>query len=124
MGISFVNRTIPIYAGVVTKKIIMSFYKSTKHSIENNFAGLNWHTFRTGDILNIKGLKVVPFHVDHSIPAAYGFIVYRAFDAAKIVNFEIFAPYAPRLDEILTSRSLPNLADAAMATTVSAPRAG
>ena len=56
----------------------------------------------------------------YGTPAAYGFIVYKAFDAAKIVNFEIFAPYAPRLDKILTSRSLPNLADAARATTVSA----
>jgi len=64
LGISFVNRTIPIYTGVVSKKIIIAFYKSTKRSIENNFAGLNWHTFRTGDILNIKRLNVVPFHVD------------------------------------------------------------
>lgn len=53
-------------------------------------------------------------------PTAYGFIVYRNFETAQTVNFEIFVPYAPRLDEILTSRSLPNLADAARATTVSA----
>ena len=54
-------------------------------------------------------------------PAAYGFTIYRAYvDAVKIVNFEIFTPYAPRLDEILSSRSLANLADSPRATTVSA----
>ncbi|MBN2808142.1 MAG: S8 family serine peptidase [Deltaproteobacteria bacterium] len=53
-------------------------------------------------------------------PAAYGFIVYRASEATKAVNFEIFVPYAPRLDKITPSRSLPNLADVPRATTVSA----
>ena len=102
LGVSFVNRTIPIYAGVVTRKIIMAFYKSTKLSIENNFAGLNWHTFRTGNILNIKGMKVVPFHVDHSIPAAYGFIVYSS--AGPIVytgDFRMHGPLSNMTEEFI-----------------------
>ncbi len=53
-------------------------------------------------------------------PAAYGFIIYQAFDTTSTVNFEIFAPNAPRLDTILTSRSISNLADTPKATTVSA----
>jgi ribonuclease J len=77
-GLSFVNRTIPIYSGEVTRKIILAFYKSAKFTLDNNYGDLNWHTFRTGDILSIKGLKIVPIHVDHSIPAAYGFIVYTS----------------------------------------------
>ena len=77
-GLSFVNRTIPIYTGVVTKRIIRAFCKSAKDSIANNFNGLNWQTFRTGDIINIKGMKIVPFHVDHSVPGAYGFIIYTS----------------------------------------------
>ncbi len=74
-GLSFINRNIPIYTGVFTKKIISAYYKCSKDSISNNYGGLEWNLFRTGDVLNIKGLKVIPVHVDHSIPAAYGFII-------------------------------------------------
>lgn len=74
-GLSFANRNIPIYTGVFTKKIIIAYYKSSKHSICNNYNGLDWRLFRTGDVIDIKGLKIFPVHVDHSIPAAYGFII-------------------------------------------------
>ena len=74
-GLSFINRKIPIYTGVFTKKIISAYSKCSKFSISNNYKGLEWNLFRTGDILNIKGLKIIPLHVDHSIPAAYGFII-------------------------------------------------
>ncbi|MHA1351087.1 MAG: MBL fold metallo-hydrolase [Promethearchaeota archaeon] len=74
-GLSFINKNIPISTGVFTKKIISAYYKCSKDSISNNYGGLKWNLFRTGDVLNIKGLKVIPVHVDHSIPAAYGFII-------------------------------------------------
>ncbi len=74
-GLSFVNRNIPIHAGEVTKKIILAFHESSKLSIRNNYSGLNWKPFRTGDTIEIKEMKIIPFHVDHSIPAAYGFII-------------------------------------------------
>jgi len=75
LGLSFINRSIPIYTGQFTKKIISAYSKSSKSSIMNNFKGINWNLFRTGDIINIKGLEIIPVHVDHSIPAAYGFII-------------------------------------------------
>jgi len=74
-GLSFINRNIPIYTGVFTKKIISAYYKCSKVSISNNYGGLKWNLFRTGDVLDIKGVKIIPVHVDHSIPAAYGFII-------------------------------------------------
>ena len=74
-GLSFINRNIPIYTGVFTQKIISAYSKCSKVSISNNYGGLEWDLFRTGDILNIKGLEIIPVHVDHSIPAAYGFII-------------------------------------------------
>ena len=74
-GLSFINRNIPVYTGVFTKKIISAYSKCSKVSISNNYGGLEWNLFRTGDVLNIKGLKIIPVHVDHSIPAAYGFII-------------------------------------------------
>ncbi|MDX1799249.1 MAG: MBL fold metallo-hydrolase, partial [Candidatus Lokiarchaeia archaeon] len=92
-GLSFVNRTIPIYTGVVTKRIIRAFCKSGEDVTDNNFHNLNWHTFRTGDILDIKGLKITPFHVDHSIPAAYGFIIYTS--AGPVVYTGDFRRHGP-----------------------------
>ena len=74
-GLSFINRNIPVYTGVFTKKIISAYSKCSKASISNNYGGLEWNLFRTGDVLDIKGLKIIPVHVDHSIPAAYGFII-------------------------------------------------
>ncbi|MFW9949006.1 MAG: MBL fold metallo-hydrolase [Candidatus Thorarchaeota archaeon] len=75
LGLSFINKEIPIYAGQFTRKIISAYSKCSKSSLMNNFEGIKWNLFRTGDILNIKGLEIIPVHVDHSIPAAYGFIV-------------------------------------------------
>ncbi|NVM16421.1 MAG: hypothetical protein HWN80_01805 [Candidatus Lokiarchaeota archaeon] len=74
-GLSFINRNIPVYTGVFTKKIISAYYKCSTVSICNNYGGLDWNLFRTGDVLDIKGLEIIPVHVDHSIPAAYGFII-------------------------------------------------
>lgn len=102
LGLSFVNRTIPIYTGFVTKKIINAFYRSAKYTLKNNFGGLRWRTFRTGDILDIKGMKIVPFHVDHSIPAAYGFIIYSS--AGPIVytgDFRMHGPLSNMTEEFL-----------------------
>lgn len=102
LGVSFINRMIPVYTGVVTKKIIKAFYRSSRTSLENNFKGLIWRTFRTGDILDIKGMKIVPFHVDHSIPAAYGFILYSS--AGPIVytgDFRMHGPLSHMTEEFL-----------------------
>lgn len=102
LGLSFINRTIPVYMGVVTKKIIKAFYRSARRTLENNFKGLNWHTFRTGDIIDIKGMRIVPFHVDHSIPAAYGFIIYSS--AGSIVytgDLRMHGPLSRMTEEFL-----------------------
>ncbi|MFX1450812.1 MAG: MBL fold metallo-hydrolase [Promethearchaeota archaeon] len=110
-GLSFVNRAIPIYTGVVTKRIIRAFCKSGENVSDNNFHNLNWHTFRTGDILDIKGLKITPFHVDHSVPAAYGFIIYTS--VGPIVYTGDFRRHGPLsnmteefLEEIKTHNTL------------------
>jgi mRNA degradation ribonuclease J1/J2 len=36
------------------------------------------NTFRTGDVFRIGLLEVEPIHVDHSVPGAYGFIIYTS----------------------------------------------
>ncbi|MFX1364101.1 MAG: MBL fold metallo-hydrolase [Promethearchaeota archaeon] len=74
-GISFLNRNIPIYTGVVTKRIIKACSRSSAQRFENFLYGLKWIKFRTGDIIKLKKMEIYPIHVDHSIPAAYGFII-------------------------------------------------
>ena len=51
--------------------------------------------------------------------APYGFVVKRI-SSSRNVNLEIFAPKVARLDEIVTARSLANLADSPGAMTVAA----
>jgi mRNA degradation ribonuclease J1/J2 len=35
-----------------------------------------YQTFLIGKMINVGGLVIEPIHVDHSIPAAYGFIIH------------------------------------------------
>ena len=72
-GLSFINRNIPIYTGPMTRSIIEANSRSSPISFENFYYGLDWQCFRTGVKKTIKGMEVIPIHVDHSIPAAYGF---------------------------------------------------
>ena len=51
--------------------------------------------------------------------AVYGFAI-GCFSCSRAVNFEVFAPKLERLDEVVNSRSLANLADAPSAMTVAA----
>ncbi|MFX1281232.1 MAG: MBL fold metallo-hydrolase [Promethearchaeota archaeon] len=77
-GLSFINRNIPIYTGVVSKRIIKASSLCIPPKFENFLYGLHWIRFRTGNVINIKRLEIFPVHVDHSIPAAYGFIIYTS----------------------------------------------
>lgn len=77
-GFPFLNRNIFIYTDVITARIITAKYESTTPRMDTYYRGLAFKTFRTGDIINIKGLKIEPIHVDHSMTAAYGFIIYTS----------------------------------------------
>lgn len=101
-GIPFLNRNIPIYMGVVTKRIIQAKYDSSKVRMETYYRSLKFKTFRTGDVIDIKGLKIEPIHVDHSIPAAYGFIIYTS--AGPIVysgDFRFHGPLAYMTQDLI-----------------------
>ena len=70
---------IPIYTGDFTKSIILAYSDSSGKNFENFYYGLNWQTFRSKhdkkEGIKIKGMEIYPVHVDHSTPAAYGFIM-------------------------------------------------
>lgn len=76
--ISFLKREIPVYCGETTATILKAYSKVHLPSLEFNFEGLKFKTFRTGDRIKIGSIEVEPVHVDHSVPGSYGFIIYTS----------------------------------------------
>jgi ribonuclease J len=72
--LTFVDEKIPVHCGVGTKIIIEALEKSSKICIGEHI----YKTFRTGDTIQVGSLEIEPVHVDHSIPAAYGFIIHTS----------------------------------------------
>ena len=72
--ITFFDNKIPIHCGYGTK----IFLKSMEETGSVSFGEHEYETFRTGDKIEIGHLVVEPIHVDHSIPASYGFIVHTS----------------------------------------------
>jgi len=76
--ISFLNRKIPVYCGETTATIIRALYETRTKSLEADISGLSFNTFRTGSKIKLGSVEVEPIHVDHSVPAAYGFLVHTS----------------------------------------------
>ena len=90
--ISFLHDDIPIYMGETTHLILKAVEERSSRNIEKeilNFKPRPYsskdkpiereiNTFRTGDKIKIGSLEVEPIHVDHSVPGAYGFIIYTS----------------------------------------------
>ncbi|UCE16849.1 MAG: MBL fold metallo-hydrolase [Candidatus Bathyarchaeota archaeon] len=72
--IRFLDEKIPIHCGYGTNIFISSMEKTSS----TNFGEHPYETFRTGDKIEIGHLVVEPIHVDHSIPACYGFIIHTS----------------------------------------------
>ena len=90
--ISFLNKDIPIHMGAGCHLILKAIADKGSRSLENEILDykerpITQHKgekpiprtikeFRTGDKFKIGSLEIEPIHVDHSVPAAYGFIIY------------------------------------------------
>ena len=70
--IKFLDPQIPVYLGVGTKLFIEAQEETSSFC---NYCKHNYRTFRTGDKITVGDLVVEPVHVDHSIPAAYGYLI-------------------------------------------------
>jgi ribonuclease J len=70
----FLDPDIPVYCGEATKTIMDAMSESGGYSSGDHV----WKTFRTGDKIEVDSLTLEPIHVDHSIPAAYGFIIHTS----------------------------------------------
>jgi ribonuclease J len=78
MYTSFINRKIPVYCGETTKVILEGLAETRTRDFETDITGLDFHTFRTGTKIQIRDLEVEPYHVDHSTPGAYGYVIYTS----------------------------------------------
>ena len=90
--ISFLHEGIPIYMGETCHLILKALEERSNRIIEKEILSYRprpykrqdglihrkIHTFRTGDRFKIGSLEIEPIHVDHSIPGAYGFVIYTS----------------------------------------------
>jgi ribonuclease J len=76
--LSFIKRDVPVYCGETTKIILQALGEMRRADLEFDVSGIGFETFRTGDRVKVGGLEVEPVHVDHSVPGAYGFIIYTS----------------------------------------------
>jgi ribonuclease J len=93
------NRSIPIHMGECTRIIFEARLQGSRKTFDTDIEGQTIRTFRTGDRIKIGNVEVKPIHVDHSIPAAYGFIIHCS--EATIVYTGDFRRHgtAPQLTE-------------------------
>lgn len=76
--ISTIKRSIPVYCGETAMAILKALDEIRMGGFEYDFEGLAFKPFRTGDRIRVGSIEVEPVHVDHSIPGAYGFVVYTS----------------------------------------------
>lgn len=76
--ISLIDRHIPVYCGETTRIILNAMNAVRIRNFETDISGIEFKTFRSGKKIRVKNLEVETCHVDHSVPASYGFIVYTS----------------------------------------------
>lgn len=91
--ISFLHENIPVHCGKTAHLLLQAICESGQSGLENEMLGFKerpilkkkapviereFKHFRTGDEFKIKSLEVKPIHVDHSLPGAYGYIIYTS----------------------------------------------
>ena len=72
----FVDPEIPVFLGEGTRIMLESWMETSARSMD--LGAHDWRMFRTGRSVSVDGLEVEPIHVDHSAPAAYGFLLHTS----------------------------------------------
>jgi ribonuclease J len=91
--IQFLDPKIPLYLGEGTKLFLEAAEETSSFT---NYGDHQYNTFRTGDKIAVDSLVVEPVHVDHSIPAAYGFLIHTS--EGTIVYTGDLRTHGPRKD--------------------------
>ena len=72
--LNLLDKSLPVYCGETSKTILSALYDSGGTNVDPSL----FKCFRTGDKIRIDNLEILPIHVDHSIPGAYGFIIHTS----------------------------------------------
>jgi ribonuclease J len=72
--LSFLDESVPVYCGQTSKTILGALKESGATDVDPS----TFKSFRTGDKIRIDSREIIPIHVDHSIPGAYGFIIHTS----------------------------------------------
>ena len=89
---SFLHKDIPLYMGQTTQNLVKAIQERSSGAIDREILEYKMvgakrgdpkiqrtiNTFRTGEKFKIGSLEIEPIHVDHSVPGAYGFIIYTS----------------------------------------------
>jgi ribonuclease J len=76
--LSFIKREIPVYCGETTQIILQALSEVRRADLEFRVSDIEFKPFRTGKKITIGNLEIEPFHVDHSVPGAYGFVIHTS----------------------------------------------
>jgi ribonuclease J len=76
--LSFIKREIPVYCGETTRTILQALSDVRRANLEFSVSDIEFKTFRTGKKITVDNLEIEPFHVDHSVPGAYGFVIHTS----------------------------------------------
>jgi ribonuclease J len=91
--ISFLHKDIPLYMGATSLTLLQAIQERAPRDFEREVLDFilrpskkgnsskvkrKIETFRSGNKFKIGSLEIHPIHVDHSIPGAYGFIIYTS----------------------------------------------
>jgi ribonuclease J len=89
---SFLHEKIPLYMGETCKNVLKALDERDFRNFERSILDFDpmdkkrgdpptprtIKTFRSGKKFKIDSLEIQPLHVDHSVPGAYGFIIYTS----------------------------------------------
>jgi ribonuclease J len=76
--LSFIKREIPVHCGETTRTILQALSEVRRAELEFSVSDIEFKAFRTGKKITVDNLEVEPFHVDHSVPGAYGFVIHTS----------------------------------------------
>jgi ribonuclease J len=76
--LSFIKREIPVYCGETTQIILQALSEVRRADLEFRVSDIEFRAFRTGKKIAVGNLEIEPFHVDHSVPGAYGFVIHTS----------------------------------------------